>query len=272
MNLVEQTADALATQFKSQAGLPQIYAHHVEPAGQLNIIISPEAPSRPSVRAIIPALNEAASIQNVLAALPAEWVDEVLVVDNGSTDDTAEIAARAGATVVRQAERGYGAACLAGIAALDSTTEIVVFLDADFSDYPEDLALLLEPLLKDAADMVLSTRMQMPEARQALTPQQQWGNWLAVTLLRWRFGYRYSDLGPFRAIRYSALKQMGMQDRNYGWTVEMQIRAIRQGLRIVEVPMRYRVRIGRSKISGTIKGTILAGAKILYTIFRYGIL
>lgn len=269
MNPVEQTADALATQFKLQAGVSQIYAHHVEPTRQLNIIISHAVPPRPSVRVIIPALNEAASIQKVLGALPAEWVDEVIVVDNGSADDTAEIAARAGATVVCQAERGYGAACLAGIAALDSTTEIVVFLDADFSDYPEDLALLLEPLIKNTADLVLSTRMGMPEARQALTPQQRWGNWLAVTLMRWRFGYQYSDLGPFRAIRYAALKSMGMQDRNYGWTVEMQIRAIRQGLRVVEVPMRYRVRIGRSKISGTVKGTILAGAKILYTIFRY---
>jgi glycosyltransferase involved in cell wall biosynthesis len=221
------------------------------------------------IRVIIPALNEEKSIGAVLAALPAGAIAEVIVVDNNSSDATALVARQAGATVVHQPERGYGAACLAGIAAVAPHTDIVVFLDADFSDYPEDIHCLLAPILAGEADLVLSTRMKEQAARRALTPQQRWGNWLAVTLLRWRFGFRYSDLGPFRAIRYAALKDLGMQDRNYGWTVEMQIRAVRKGLRIVEVPMRYRIRIGRSKISGTIKGTILAGAKILYTIGKH---
>lgn len=232
-------------------------------------IATPTADQVAAVRVIIPALNEEKSIGAVLAALPAGAIAEVVVVDNNSTDATALVARQAGATVVHQPERGYGAACLAGIAAVAPHTDIVVFLDADFSDYPEDIHCLLAPILAGDADLVLSARMKDQVARRALTPQQRWGNWLAVTLLRWRFGFRYSDLGPFRAIRYAALKQLGMQDRNYGWTVEMQIRAVRQGLRIVEVPMRYRVRIGRSKISGTIKGTILAGAKILYTIGKH---
>lgn len=224
---------------------------------------------KPAICVIIPALNEEKSIGAVLAALPSESINEVIVVDNNSTDATARIAQQAGATVVHQSERGYGAACLAGIAAVAPQMDIVVFLDADFSDYPEDIHRLLMPIFAGEADLVLSTRMKEEDARRALTPQQRWGNWLAVTLLRWRFGVHYSDLGPFRAIRYAALKELRMQDRNYGWTVEMQIRAVRNGLRIVEVPMRYRIRIGRSKISGTIKGTILAGAKILYTIGKH---
>lgn len=226
---------------------------------------------RPFVSVIIPAFNEEKSIAHVLRAIPAEWADEVIVVDNGSTDATARIARDYGAVVVAQPEKGYGAACLAGIAALLKDTEIVVFLDADYSDFPEEIDRLLAPILDDQADLVISTRTQNRATRAALTPQQRWGNRLATTLIRWRFGFRYTDLGPFRAIRRPALEKIGMTDRNFGWTVEMQISAIQHNLRIVEVPVSYRVRIGRSKISGTIKGTILAGAKILYTIFRYAI-
>lgn len=224
---------------------------------------------------IIPALNEEKSIGAVLAAIPPAWpgglVDEVIVVNNGSADRTETIARQYGARVVSQPERGYGAACLAGIAALKPETGIVVFLDADFSDYPEEIGLLIRPIVEWGADLALGTRMLDGASRAALTPQQRWGNWLATTLIRWRFGFRYTDLGPFRAIRREALDKLGMRDRNYGWTVEMQIKALQAGLRIVEVPMRYRARIGRSKISGTLKGTLLAGAKILYTISKYSL-
>ncbi|MGH9838573.1 MAG: glycosyltransferase family 2 protein [Blastocatellia bacterium] len=230
------------------------------------------APERPFVSVIIPALNEEESIGAVLAAIPRAWVNDVIVVDNGSADRTERIARQYGARVVSQPERGYGAACLAGIAALEPETEIVVFLDADFSDYPEDIGLLIRPLIEWGADLALGARTLDGASRAALTPQQRWGNWLATTLIRWRFGFRYTDLGPFRAIRREALESLGMRDRNYGWTVEMQIKALQAGLRIVEVPLRYRVRIGQSKISGTVKGTLLAGVKILYTIGKYALL
>ncbi len=228
-------------------------------------------PHRPPVAVIIPAFNEEKSIAQVLRDIPREWADEVIVVDNGSTDATARAAHSHGAVVVAQPERGYGAACLAGIAALPGNAGIVVFLDADYSDFPEEIEKILAPILAGNADLVISTRTQTRVTRSALTPQQRWGNWLATTLIRWRFGFRYTDLGPFRAIRRDALEQIGMTDRNFGWTVEMQIKAIQHGLKIVEVPVSYRVRIGRSKISGTVKGTVLAGAKILYTIVKYAL-
>ncbi len=221
------------------------------------------------VSLIIPALNEEKSIGSVLNAIPRNLVGEIIVVDNGSTDRTSDVARHCGARVILQPERGYGAACLAGIEAIKKDCEIVAFVDADFSDFPEDLEKLLQPLLDNKADMVIGTRTSMPESRAALTPQQRYGNWLATTLVRLFFGHTYTDLGPFRAIRRTSLEQMGMIDRNYGWTIEMQIKAVRQNLRIAEVPVRYRIRIGRSKISGTVKGTILAGSKIIYTIFEY---
>ncbi|MCI0404354.1 MAG: glycosyltransferase family 2 protein [Acidobacteria bacterium] len=228
--------------------------------------------ARPQVAVIIPAYNEEKSIAQVLRDIPAAWADQVLVVDNGSTDRTAEIARSSGASVVRETERGYGAACLAGIGALPRDTEIVVFLDADYSDFPEDMELLLAPILEGRADMTLSTRTRDRATRAALAPQQLWGNRLACWLMRRRFGFQSTDLGPFRAIRREALERLHMSDRNYGWTVEMQIKAGLAGLQVVEVPLRYRVRIGRSKISGTVKGTLLAGGKILYTIARYALL
>jgi len=242
---------------------------------QIRVIGEANAPglienqNRPRVSLIIPALNEEKSIGAVLNAIPRELVGEIIVVDNGSTDRTADVARHCGARVVEQPERGYGAACLAGIAAIAADCEIVAFVDADFSDFPEDLEKILQPLYENTAEMVIGTRTTISESRAALTPQQRYGNWLATSLVRIFFGYRYTDLGPFRAIRRDALEKIGMIDRNYGWTIEMQIKAARHNLRTAEVPVRYRIRIGRSKISGTVKGTILAGAKIIYTIFKY---
>ncbi len=169
---------------------------------------------------------------------------------------------------MREPRRGYGTACLAGIDALPEEIEIIVFLDADYSDHPEEMEILVAPLL-GKTDFVLGSRTMRATSRSALTPQQRFGNWLATTLIRLLFGHRYTDLGPVRAIRKDALDSLEMSDRGYGWTVEKQIKAIRAGLRILEVPVHYRPRLGKSKISGTLKGTLLAGSKILYTVFRF---
>jgi glycosyltransferase involved in cell wall biosynthesis len=222
----------------------------------------------PQIAVVIPALNEDRSIGRVLQAIPRGLAELVIVVDNGSSDRTADVARANGAQVLREQHKGYGAACLAGVAALPHQIEVVVFLDADFSDYPEEMDRLVVPILRNQVDFVLGSRMVYPEARKVLTPQQRGGNWLATSLIRILFGYRYSDLGPFRAIRRSALEDLQMSDRGYGWTVEMQIKAVRAGLRILEIPVEYRHRIGQSKISGTVMGTIHAGSKILYTVFR----
>ena len=217
---------------------------------------------------IIPVLNEEASLPLVLAEIPADLVDEVIVVDNGCTDRSAEIAREHGATVVVESHRGYGAACLAGIAAA-SRHSILVFLDGDYSDYPEDMRELHAPVAAGQADLVLGTRMVRRESRQALMPQARFGNRLATVLMRLLFGIRCTDLGPFRVIDRQALASLGMQDRDFGWTVEMQLRARLRGLRVREIPVRYRSRVGQSKITGTLRGTVLAGYKILSTIFGY---
>ena len=226
------------------------------------------SPARISV--IIPALNEEASILRVLADIPANLVHEVIVVDNGSTDATADRARDAGVRVIHEPRRGYGSACLAGIAALD-TPDIVVCLDGDYSDYPDEMPLLIEPILQDRADIVIGSRTLGQHEKGALLPQARFGNWLATRLLRFIYGVCYTDLGPFRAIRYDKLIQIKMCDTNFGWTVEMQIKAARYSLRYGEVPVRYRKRIGVSKVTGTISGTFWAGYKILYTIFRYSL-
>ena len=228
-----------------------------------------------AVTVIIPALNEEPSLRLVLADLPP--VGQVIVVDNGSSDATAEVAGRGGATVVSEPQRGYGAACLRGLAALaeglrhgQAPPQVVVFLDADYSDHPELLPQLVEPILQDRADLVLGSRLAGRREPGAMPPQSVFGNRLACWLMRWLFGAKYTDLGPFRAIRYQSLCELGMADRNYGWTIEMQIKAIRAGLRIGELPVPYRRRVGRSKISGTVAGTVRAGGKILWTIAQYG--
>jgi glycosyltransferase involved in cell wall biosynthesis len=219
-----------------------------------------------TVAVVIPALNEAAAIATVVRAVPA-WVDRIVVADNGSTDGTSDAAVAAGAVVAREPEPGYGAACLAGIRAAGES-DVVVFVDGDNSDHPEDMADLVDPILSGRCDFVVGSRALGTCEAGALTPQQRFGNWLATTLIRAIWGARYTDLGPFRAIRRDALERLAMADRNYGWTVEMQIKAAEQGVLAMEVPVRYRRRIGGSKISGTLKGTVLAGVKILSIIGR----
>ncbi len=216
------------------------------------------------VSVIIPALNEEGAIGKVIAEIP-QWVDCIIVADNGSKDRTAEVAQTAGAQIVLEPELGYGAACLAGIAALPET-DIVVFLDGDYSDYPSDMALLVDPIVDGDAKMVIGSRVLGGAERGSLTPQQVFGNWLATRLIRFVWGTKYSDLGPFRAIGKEALDGLLMADRDYGWTVEMQVKAAKAGLDCKEVPVRYRKRIGVSKVSGTIKGTVKAGVKILSVI------
>jgi len=222
----------------------------------------------PKISVIIPAYNEEKSLPLVLNDLPKDQLHQIIVVDNRSTDRTAEVARKNGATVVHERRRGYGRACLTGMAALDAP-DIVVFLDGDYSDYPEEISLLVEPILKGEADFVVGSRMLLAESRQALLPQARYGNQLAVFLIRLFFGHRFTDLGPFRAIRSESLQAIGMHDPDFGWTVEMQIKAVQNGLRIREVPVRYRIRIGVSKITGTLSGTLKAGTKIIYTIFKY---
>lgn len=229
-----------------------------------------DRPERPSTAVIIPVLNEEESLPLVLAAVPTDLVDEVVVVDNGSTDRSAELAEAAGATVVYEPHRGYGAACLKGIDATAGHV-ILVFLDGDYSDYPEDMADLLQPVLDEEADLVIGSRMLSRESRKALLPQARFGNQLAAFLMRVLFGIRCTDLGPFRVIRRDALLGLAMRDRDFGWTVEMQLRAKLRGLRVQERPVRYRRRVGVSKITGTVTGTLRAGYKILKTIFWYRI-
>ncbi|MFH0822181.1 MAG: TIGR04283 family arsenosugar biosynthesis glycosyltransferase [Pseudomonadota bacterium] len=216
------------------------------------------------VAVIIPALNEEKSIGKVIAAIP-RWVDDVVVVDNGSTDGTAGVAAEHGARVVNEQRRGYGSACLTGINHLKDP-DVVVFMDGDFSDHPEEADLLVDPIVAGSADMVIGSRVTGNREAGALTPQAVFGNRLSCGLIALLWKTRFTDLGPFRAIRFIALQRLGMRDPDYGWTVEMQIKAAKQGLRCLEVPVSYRQRIGKSKISGTIRGVLGAGTKILYTI------
>lgn len=218
---------------------------------------------------VMPALNEEQSIGRVLDEIPREFVREVIVVDNGSSDRTSDVASNHGATVLYERRRGYGAACLMGIAHTDDETDVIVILDADHSDYPEELPEILLPIRENRADFVIGSRTLGRAERGALPWNQRWGNLLATFLMRMLYGVRFTDMGPFRAIRRDHLISYGMEDHTFGWNVEMQAKAIIAGSVIVEVPVRYRKRIGKSKITGTVRGTILAGTKIIGTIFKY---
>jgi glycosyltransferase involved in cell wall biosynthesis len=221
---------------------------------------------RPNISIIIPAINEEESIGLVLNDIPKDMVKEIIVVDNGSHDNTANVAKNLGAKIMSEPLRGYGSACLRGISVLKKDTDIVVFLDADYSDYPQDMHTILKPILTGNAEMVIGSRMLGVREKGALLPQALFGNKLAAFLIRLFWRFRYTDLGPFRAIRYKALLALNMADKNFGWTVEMQIKALKKGFRIMEVPVRYRRRIGKSKITGTLSGTVRAGTKnILFT-------
>ncbi len=229
----------------------------------------------PTIDVLIPAWNEEKSLPMVLADLPKSWVRQVIVCDNGSTDRTAEVAKASGAMVIHQPERGYGNACLAGMRYLQSLApseqpDIVVFLDGDFADYPEELPQVVAPIIRGEQDMVIGSRRLGGMEAGAMTFPQRFGNWLAPLLIRWFYGYQFSDLGPFRAIRWDKLLALGMADQDFGWTVEMQVKAAKQKLRCTEVPVRYRKRAGgQSKVSGTLKGAVLAGIKIISTIFKH---
>lgn len=221
---------------------------------------------------IIPAFNEACAIGRVIGDIPNGLVDEVVVVNNASTDATAANARAAGATVLTEPNRGYGYACLRGIAyAKMKQPDIVVFLDGDYSDHPDEMPRLVDPIRRDVADFVLGSRIRGDAEPGAMLPQAQIGNRLACALMRWVWDAGYTDLGPFRAIRFRDLLALDMQDTTFGWTIEMQIKAVRAGLRIREVPVSYRQRVGVSKITGTLSGTVKASAKILWTIGRYAV-
>ncbi len=225
----------------------------------------------PIIDVIIPAFNEEKSIKSVLNDIPHRLVRHILVCNNGSTDNTKKVAEQAGAIVLDQPNKGYGNACLKGmeyIALREVKPDIVVFLDGDYSDYPEEMPNLIKPIAEEGMDLVIGSRVKGELESGSMQPQQIFGNWLATSLIKLFYKYEFSDLGPFRAIKYQSLLDINMEDRDFGWTVEMQVKAAKLKMKCVEVPVNYKRRIGVSKVSGTIKGTILAGHKILWTIFK----
>jgi glycosyltransferase involved in cell wall biosynthesis len=225
----------------------------------------------PRIDVVIPALNEEGSLPLVLADLPRPPVRRIVVADNGSTDGTSRVAREGGAEVVTASRQGYGSACLAGLEHLRQTDppDVVVFVDADYSDHPEELPSLIAPILAGEADLVIGSRVLGRRERGALLPQARAGNLVACLLILLFYGHRFTDLGPFRAVRWDALERLEMSDPDFGWTAEMQVKAVRRGLRCAEVPVSYRHRVGVSKITGTVSGTIRAGYKILWTVARH---
>ncbi len=223
------------------------------------------------VRVIIPAYNEENAVAKVIKEIPLSHVNEVIVVNNNSNDNTEANALEAGTTVLREERQGYGYACLKGIdyvRNLDESTDTIVFIDADYSDYPEEMILLLNEVEK-GNDLVIGSRSLGLKEKGSMTPQQIFGNWLATGLIKLFYRKKFSDLGPFRAITWNCLEEIKMQDTTYGWTVEMQLKVAKGDYAFTEVPVNYRKRVGKSKISGTLKGTVLAGYKIITTIFKY---
>ncbi len=228
--------------------------------------------NKSNITVLIPAYNEENSVWKVIRDIPKDFANTIVVINNNSNDLTRVNAESAGAIVIDEPTQGYGNACLKGIEYINNLTEkpdMVVFIDADYSDYPEEMEQLVNPIINDNVDFVIGSRSLGKREKGSMTPQQLFGNWLATALIKIFYGFRYSDLGPFRAIKYEKLLALNMQDKTYGWTVEMQLKAAKLKFSICEVPVKYRVRIGHSKISGTIKGTIGAGYKIITTIFKY---
>lgn len=224
------------------------------------------------VDVIIPAYNEEEAVGLVVNDVPRELVRNIIVVNNASSDGTSAMARSSGAIVVDQPERGYGNACLMGMEYIRSdhtAPDVIVFLDADHSDHPEQMPALLAPIEKDEADLIIGSRTLGNRERGSMMPQQILGNWIATRLMEFLYGVRFTDLGPFRAIRWDALMSLDMKDRTYGWTVEMQVKAAKSGMRVAEVPVDYRVRKGVSKVSGTVTGSVLAGYKIISTLIKY---
>lgn len=222
------------------------------------------------INVVIPAFNEEQSIGKVVEAIPKDWIQKVIVVNNNSSDKTQEVAERFGAKVLLEKRKGYGYACLTGIEeAKRSGADIIVFLDGDFSDYPEEIPKVVGPIIDQNMDMVIGSRALGKREKGSMTPQQVFGNWLATRLMKIFYGARFTDLGPFRAIKIEALEKLQMADKTYGWTIEMQIKAAKQNMNFCEVPVRYKKRIGVSKVSGTVKGTVLAGIKITFAVFKY---
>ncbi|NRS90610.1 glycosyltransferase involved in cell wall biosynthesis [Flavobacterium sp. 7E] len=223
------------------------------------------------IKVIIPAYNEEKAIANVIRDIP-NCVSEIIVISNNSTDNTITVAQNAGATVLSENRKGYGYACLKGleyISKQEIKPDIIVFLDGDYSDYPEELTKLIAPIINDNIDFVIGARVAHLREKNSMTPQQVFGNWLATFLMKILFKATFTDLGPFRAIKYDKLLALNMEDKTYGWTVEMQLKALKQKMSYVEIPVRYKNRIGVSKISGTVKGTFMAGIKIIGWIFKY---
>ena len=225
------------------------------------------------IKVIIPAYNEANSIGHVIKDIP-DIVNEVIVVSNNSTDATEDNAKKAGATVLTENRKGYGYACLKGmdhVSKSETTPDIIVFLDGDYSDYPEELSKIIAPILNNDVDFVVGARVKELREKGSMTGPQIFGNWLATSLMKMLFKSTFTDLGPFRAIKYEQLLALNMEDKTYGWTVEMQLKVLKQKIAYIEIPVHYRNRIGVSKVSGTVKGAIFAGVKILGWIFKYGI-
>jgi glycosyltransferase involved in cell wall biosynthesis len=223
------------------------------------------------IKVIIPAYNEEKAIAHVIAAIPSS-VFEIIVISNNSTDNTIAVAKNAGATVLIEKKMGYGYACLKGLEYISNQEikpDIVVFIDGDFSDFPEELTQLVTPIIDENIDFVIGSRTATLREKGSMTPQQIFGNWLACFLMKLFFKAKFTDLGPFRAIKYETLLALQMQDKTYGWTVEMQLKILKQNFSYVEIPVRYKNRIGISKVSGTIKGTVMAGIKIISWIFKY---
>ena len=223
------------------------------------------------IKVIIPAYNEEKAIGNVIKEIPNS-VSEIIVISNNSTDNTIQVARDAGATVLSESRKGYGYACLKGmeyIASLNTKPDIIVFLDGDYSDYPEELLKIIAPIQNENIDFVIGARVASLREKHSMTPQQVFGNWLATTLMKYFFRAKFTDLGPFRAIKYDKLLALKMEDKTYGWTVEMQLKVLKQKMTYREIPVRYKNRIGISKVSGTVKGTIMAGIKIIGWIFKY---